>query len=107
VAIHPRFDYTWHVGETATPFEIEARWSDDTPRADIVSATFTLTNRDTEAAIIDAQPCQSVAGGVLSYRPSSDEMQTPCRFLAQFICTLTGSYIQPTFHIEGEIEDNL
>lgn len=107
VAIHPRFGYTWHVGETASPFAITVRHQDGTARTDIAFATFTLTNRVTGTKLIDAQSCQIVADGVLSYRPTALEMATACLFLAQYRATLATGEVLPTLQVEGEIEANL
>ena len=108
MAINKRFDHVWHVGETATPFTLTMRDANGAARADIASATFTLVNRDTGVVIVDAEACQSVAGGVLTYRPSAPEMATACRFLAQFTATLSVSgLVEPDIHIEGEIEASL
>jgi len=109
MAINPRFiNHVWHVGETATPFEVQVVDANGTARTDIASATFTLIDTSDGTVLIDAEDCQSVTNGLLSYRPGALEMATACKFLAQFVATLSVSgYVLPTFHIEGEIEDNL
>lgn len=108
MAINKRYSYVWHTGETATPFTLAKQDALGAARTDIASATFTLVNRDTGVVIIDAETCQSVAGGVLSYRPSSMEMQTACRFIAEFTATLLLSgLIEPGVFMEGEIVESL
>lgn len=108
MAINKRYSYVWHTGETATPFTFPMRNSLGGARADIASATLTLVNRDTGVVVIDAGACQSVTGGVLSYLPSSMEMQTPCRFLAEFTATLLLSgLVEPGVFMEGEIVESL
>ncbi len=99
--------HTWHVGETATPFTWTLKNSDGSARSDVASATFTLVDADSGAVLIDAEDCQSVDGGVLSYRPSAGEMSTACRFIAQFIATLDDDEVLPTIHIDGEIGQTL
>lgn len=105
--INPRFGYTWHIGETAIPFAITVRHRDGSARTDIASATFTLVNRANDTKLIDAQACQVVANGVLSYKPAAPEMATACLFLAQYSATLATGETLPTLHVEGEIEANL
>lgn len=108
MAINKRFAHTWHTGETGVPFTIAMYDALGGARADIASATFTLIDRDTGDVIIDAAACQSVASGVLTYRPSSMEMQTACRFLAEYTTTLTVSgLVEPGIFIEGEIVEAL
>lgn len=107
MAINARFPQAWHTGETATAFAITVRHYDGTARDDIASATFTLVNRANNAKLIDSQACQTVANGILSYRPSAPEMATACLFLAQFTATLDTGYVLPTIYIEGEIEASL
>lgn len=107
MAVNEKYVYVWHVGETASPFSCQVVDSLGDGRTDIASALFSLINRDTGAVLIGAQPCQSVAGGQLSYTPTAAEMQTPCRFRAQFVATTSIGAVLPTIHIDGEIEGNV
>jgi len=107
MAINKRYTRAWQTGETATPFTLTMHDGNGSARTDIASATFTLINRDTGTTLVDDEACQSVAGGVLTYRPSLENMQTPCRFLAQFTATLETGLVEPKVHIEGEIEQRL
>jgi hypothetical protein len=107
MALHSTITRPWHVGETATPFAITIRHQDGALRDDIETATFTLVNRANNAKLIDAGQCQYAANGVLSYRPTADEMATACLFRAQFTATLTTGYVLPLMLIEGEIEASL
>lgn len=108
MSINLREPYTYHVGETGTPFRCGFLNADGTASEDVASATFTLINLDNNGEIlIDAAVCQSVTDGVLLYYPTALEMATACRFLGQFTATMTGGAIVPTRHIEGEIEENL
>lgn len=107
MSINKRFGTPWHTGETASPFAITVRHYDGTVRSDIVSATFTLVNRADSTKLIDAEDCQLVSAGVLSYRPIAEQMDTACLFLAQYTATLDTGYVLPTIFIEGEIEESL
>ncbi len=113
MAINKRFRYTWHVGEVDVPFTYQMVDDQGLPRTDIASAVFILVDNSPESAtygelLIDSQACQSVAGGLLSYTPTAPEMATACRFLAQFVATLSlTGYVLPTLHFEGEIEASL
>lgn len=108
MAINKRYTYVWHTGETATPFTATMKDAYGVARTDIASATFTLVNTADGEVLIDDEDCQSVSGGVLTYRPTADDMATACRFLAQFTVTITGTgLIEPSIHIEGEIEQSL
>ena len=60
----------------------------------------------TTPVLIATQPT-SVSSGLLSYKPSSIQMQVAAKFLAQFIATLTNGDVLPTVYVEGEIEANL
>jgi hypothetical protein len=102
MALIKRYNTAWHVGETATPFRLDIRNADGSANTQVVSATFTLINRDTGVTIIAAAACQSITGGVLLYYPGVGEL-VACRFLAQFTAALTGGSTLPTDYIEGEI----
>lgn len=107
MSVNLKYDYVWHVNETATPFPGQCIDARGAARTDIASATFTLTNADTDAVLIDGAACQSVTGGLLTYAPSSGEMATACRFLAQFRAVTNSGGVLYSAHIEGEIEANL
>lgn len=108
MALNKRYSYTWHTGETGTPFPHPMRDSQGAGRTDVTSATFTLVNRDTGVVIIDEVDCDVSETGELSYLPSAVDMATPCRFLAQFTAT-TGDddLIEPSPFYEGEIAEAL
>lgn len=107
MAINQREPYVYHVGETSTPFRCELRAADGTRWTDVASATFTLTNIETNEKLIDAAVCQSVTDGILLYYPEVGELSEACRFEAQFIVTLSGGAELPTQIYDGEIQANL
>lgn len=107
MAINQRETYVYHVGETASPFRCDLRQSDGSKMTDVASATFTLTNADTDEKLIDAGVCQSVTDGILLYYPEVGELSVACRFEAQFIATLSGGAVLPTQRFDGEIQANL
>jgi hypothetical protein len=109
MALNKKYSYVWHVGETATPFTWQMKDSNGDARTDVASATFTLVSREDGEVIVNAAACQSVAAGLLSYTPAAEDMETACRFLAQFTATLDDDddSVLPTVLIEGEIEASL
>lgn len=107
MAVNKRYTYVWHVGETASPFSVQVTTARG-PRVDLESATFTLIDRDSSTILVHAKPCQTVSvDGLLAYAPTAAEMQTACRFMAQFTATTYAGTVLPTIHIEGEIEANV
>lgn len=109
MALNKRYTYVWHVGETATPFTWQLKDTLGNARADVASATFTLVDRDGGEVLIEAEDCQSVEGGLLSYTPVAEDMETACRFLAQFTATLEDDEdsVLPSPLIEGDIQENV